>query len=91
MTETGFADAWSVAVNRAAAGNGLSAEDIALLVEFGEDLGRTDMSGQTAHIRAYAELIDRNRKDAEQTALARAPIFRTVGIAGGVALALLLL
>lgn len=75
----------------AKATDGLQDADCRLLTEFGEGCGRTGLEAQVAHIRTYRQLLDEMGAEAEKTAATKGPVIQMMGLAGGAALALLLM
>ena len=62
-----------------------------LLRGFGSQLGRTDVEGQIANCRQYGDLLEQRLTEAREAAAAKGRLYMTLGFAGGMALALLLL
>ncbi len=74
------------------AGRGdLTREDAALLLAFGETLGTTDLEGQIAHCRLTAERLAERLCAVRADAGVKMRMYPTLGAAGGMAVALLLL
>lgn len=86
-----FAEAFAAALEQVAPTACLQPQDRQLLLEFGYGCGRTDVAGQQAHIRGYREQLALLRREAEQRAVSRGQVYRMLGVAGGVGLALLML
>ena len=55
------------------------------------ELGKTDVEGQIANCRQYGELIGQRLTEAREASAAKGRLYMTLGFAGGMALALLLL
>lgn len=62
-----------------------------LLMEFGEGCGHTDLAGQQAHIAYYRELLTAQEQQARSLWQEKGRVYRTLGLAGGIALMLLLI
>ena len=82
---------WNQSVRNRQKVCGLNRADTELLVEFGNGLGKTDIEGQLSHCELYAELFSRQAENARQEVAAKGRLYTTLGIAGGLALALLLI
>ena len=82
-----FHTAWRQGVKEQGEASGLTAADRELLVHFGDGLGRTDVEGQLTNCRLYAERLEEARRDAAT----KSRLYVTLGVTGGIGLALLLL
>lgn len=69
----------------------LSPPDRQLLAAFGGLLGRTDVCGQTAHCRAYAARFEERRAAAEKEFSEKGKLYPTMGLLGGLGVAVLLI
>ncbi len=83
--------AWEGAVEEDGKDAGLTKADRELLRGFGSQLGRTDVEGQIANCRQYGDLLEQRLTEAREAAAAKGRLYMTLGFAGGMALALLLL
>lgn len=83
--------AWEGAVEEDGRDAGLTKADRELLRGFGSQLGRTDVEGQIANCRQYGNLLEQRLTEAREAAAAKGRLYMTLGFAGGMALALLLL
>lgn len=83
--------AWENAVEEDGKEAGLNRADRDLLHGFGSQFGRTDVEGQIANCRQYGDLLDQKLTEAREAAAAKGRLYMTLGFAGGMALALLLL
>lgn len=88
---TSFASAFSAAVEKAEGEGLLLPPDRQLLLEFAEGCGHTDLAGQQAHIEYYRALLAAREEDARRLWQEKGRMYRVLGLAGGVALALLLM
>ncbi len=86
-----FSSAFTGAVERAVEVGLLESPGRQLLLEFLEGCGRYDLTGQTAHITQYGDRLEVLEQETAQKAAALCRIYRVMGVAGGAALALLLL
>lgn len=86
-----FAEAFYAAVQGAVTRGEVTPENARLLYELGQDSGRTDMAGQQGLLSAYRDQIHQAEEEARREADNKGRIYRMMGLAGGVSLALLLL
>lgn len=86
-----FGAAFGAALDRALQQGLLQTTERELLFELGDALGRTGLTEQKRTIRDCRERLCERRHAAEELARVRGQIYQVMGIAGGVALALLLL
>lgn len=89
--EGGFHEAWSAGLLKSGKVCGFTQEDLELLRNFGEGLGRTDIEGQLEHCRMYAAQLGERLVQARREAASKSRLYITLGVTGGMALALLLL
>ena len=86
-----FHTAWRQGVKEQGEASGLTAADRELLVHFGDGLGRTDVEGQLPNCRLYAEQLGERLGEARRDAATKSRLYVTLGVTGGIGLALLLL
>lgn len=86
-----FGVAFGGALDRALQQGLLQTTERELLFELGDALGRTGLTEQQRTIRDCRERLCERRHAAEELARVRGQIYQVMGVAGGVALALLLL
>lgn len=91
LGEHPFSTALQMSLRRAVQTDGLTATDHALLQEFAAGCGVTGMDEQRQHLEAYGRLCRQQSEEAAQQASVRAPVYRMMGIAGGIGIALLFL
>lgn len=84
-----FSEAFTGAVERQKAA--LTPEDRELLAEFACVCGRSGLNQQRAYFAAYRQRLEAACGQAREQAARRGQIYQTMGVAGGVCLALLLL
>ena len=89
--DTAFIDAFSAAVETACTAGLLTEAGRCLLLECGAGLGRYDLTRQTDHLRYYGDRGEEMAAALASDASARGRLYRVTGLAGGMALALLLL
>lgn len=83
--------AWQYGVSHYGKVTGLTLADVELLQHFGEGLGRTDVEGQLENCRICAEQLTQRLESARREAAAKHRLYLTLGVTGGMAMALLLL
>ncbi|MBQ8683947.1 MAG: stage III sporulation protein AB [Clostridia bacterium] len=91
LKDAPFSVAFSAAVEKAARSGTLRQAEAAVLLAFGRECGQYDLTRQTALIKGCLAQLERLREEARGQAVARGQIYRVMGVAGGAALALLLL
>lgn len=84
---TPFPVCWDGLVEKTA----LPEEDRKLLRSFGEEMGRTDLAGQLAHIEMYGSLLEERRRQAAEEYRKKGRLPVVLWTAGAAAAALLLL
>lgn len=85
-----FPLAWRQAVAESVKESGFTPEDADLLRQFGDGLGKTDLSGQQTHGELYAELFKEQQRQAARCARERGRAEWALWTAGAAMLALLL-
>lgn len=88
---TPFYDIWSERVSGIPAKFGLKNIDRTLLLEFGEQLGKTDVDGQLKHLELYEELFKKQLTDAENEINKKSKLYKTMGFFVGTAAALMII
>ena len=88
---TPFYDIWTQRVNTIPAKFGLKKGDTALLLEFGEQLGKTDVDGQLKHLELYEALFKKQLTDAENEINKKSKLYKTMGFFVGTAAALMII
>lgn len=83
--------AWQYGIAQYGRAAGLTSADRELLLHFGEELGRTDVEGQVENCQNCAAQLAQRLDTARQEAAAKHRLYLTLGVTGGLALALLLL
>ncbi len=91
LAQMPFSAAMQEALHQAARTEGLTTADHALLQEFAAGCGVTGLEEQLHHLQAYGRLCRQQSEEAAQLASVRAPVYRMMGVAGGVGAALLFL
>ena len=90
-TGTPFYEIWSERVNEIPAKFGLKNSDRQLLLEFGEQLGKTDVDGQLKHLELYESLFKKQLTDAENEINKKSKLYKTMGFFVGTAAALMII
>lgn len=85
-----FHETWKRELLADGQGGALSREDIELLLDFGEKTGTSDLTGQIENCRLYQQLIGVRLEEARRFAREKGRLYMTLGLIGGMALALLL-
>lgn len=91
LDEKPFLSALQTALRRVAGAEGLTPTDHALLQEFASGCGVTGLEEQRQHLQMYGRLCRQQSEEAAAVAAVRSPVYRMMGIAGGVGTALLFL
>ena len=88
---TPFYKVWSERMIEIPAKFGLKNSDRTLLLEFGEQLGKTDVDGQLKHIELYEALFKKQLTDAENEINKKSKLYKTMGFFVGTAAALMII
>ena len=88
---TPFYDIWTDRVNTIPTKFGLKNSDRVLLLEFGEQLGKTDVDGQLKHLELYEALFKKQLTDAENEINKKSKLYKTMGFFVGTAAALMII
>ncbi|WP_294464470.1 stage III sporulation protein AB [uncultured Ruminococcus sp.] len=88
---TPFYKVWSERVSEIPAKFGLKNSDRTLLLEFGEQLGKTDVDGQLKHLELYEALFKKQLTDAENEINKKSKLYKTMGFFVGTAAALMII
>lgn len=91
LSSAPFAVAFSAALERAWEDGLVLPETRCLLTAFAEGCGRTDLTGQQAHIAYYRRLLTAQEEEARRIYAEKGRVYRVLGLTGGVALTLLLM
>ncbi len=85
-----FSAAWEESVAKGAKDSGFLPSDIELLQGFGREFGATDVEGQLSHCALYTELVSEHLRKAREEKEKKSKLYRSLGIFGGVAAAIVL-
>ena len=91
VTPAEFHTVWRREIAAFSAENGLDKEASALLSDFGEGLGTTDLQGQKAHCEAYAARFSRQKDEADVAYAEKGRLYVSLGGIGAAAVALILI
>ena len=89
MKEENAGDAWANAFTDVP--NNLTKEDITILSNLGRLLGQTDVEGQISEIEVVVQFLDTQLEQAKQEKIRNEKMYRTLGIVGGLATAIILI
>lgn len=87
MNQDNFNDAWNLAV--AENSFSLSKEDIKIISNFGNLLGRTDIKGQINEIELANNFLDKQIIDAEETRKKNDKLFKSLGVIIGITIVII--
>lgn len=87
---TDFHTAWEAGVCAGSKGTGLTEQDRALLRDFGDGFGTSDVEGQLSHFRLYAELFGDRLERAREEKTSKGKLYLMLGSFSGIAMALFL-
>ncbi len=89
MKEENAGDAWANAFTDVP--NNLTKEDITILSNLGRLLGQTDVEGQISEIEVVVQFLDTQLEQAKQEKIRNEKMYRTLGIVGGLTIAIILI
>jgi len=69
----------------------LNKSDIELLIEFGNELGKTDIDGQLKHIELYINLFQKELMSAEEDIINKSKLYKTMGLFAGISTTLMII
>lgn len=69
----------------------LTKEDKELLIEFGSQLGKTDIDGQLKHIELYKAVFKKQLANSEEAIIKKSKLYKTMGFFVGTAAALMMI
>lgn len=69
----------------------LNKSDIELLIEFGNELGKTDIDGQLKHIELYKNLFQKELMSAEEDIINKSKLYKTMGLFVGISTTLMII
>lgn len=82
---------WSLAVAKAVPIYRLSKEDTAIIMQFGNSLGTTDVDGQIEHLSYYKNIFQNKAKILESDYSTKARVYKSLGFFSGMAIALVII
>ena len=89
--ENTFEDAWKKSLSILSDGVPLEDDDISLISEFGRGLGKTDISGQIALCELISAKADSRLQMCRKDKESKSQMYKTLGVLGGAATALLII
>ena len=91
MNDKSTKDAWNTALDDMKNKNDLNPEDINVLKSLGKMLGNTDIEGQVSQIELTENLLNEKIMEAQEAKKKNAKLYKTLGIATGLAIAIILI
>lgn len=91
MNDKSTKDAWNTALDDMKNKNDLNPEDINVLKSLGKMLGNTDIEGQVSQIELTENLLNEKIVEAQEAKKKNAKLYKTLGIATGLAIAIILI
>ncbi|MCH5296293.1 MAG: stage III sporulation protein AB [Ruminococcus sp.] len=86
-----FDKLWSKSVLTIPRAYALTKSDMDLLLQFGSQLGKTDIDGQIKHIKLYKDFFKKQLDDAEDAIVKKSKLYKTMGLFAGTAAALMMM
>lgn len=86
-----FDKLWSKSVLTIPRAYALTKSDVELLLQFGSQLGKTDIDGQLKHIKLYKDFFKKQLYDAEDAIVKKSKLYKTMGLFVGTAAALMMM
>lgn len=86
-----FEKIWSKSVLTIPRAYALTKSDTDLLLEFGSQLGKTDIDGQLKHIKLYKTFFANQLSEAEEAISKKSKLYKTMGLFAGSAAALMMM
>lgn len=83
-----FENSWNLAV--AENSFSLTKEDIQVISSFGNLLGKTDLNGQLNEVELANNFLDKQILDAEESRKKNDKLYKSLGVIGGIAIAIIL-
>lgn len=86
-----FEEWWGAAADRFCAQYSLKKKDRQLLMEFGKELGKTDLDGQINHLELYKSLFEARLAQTEEEINQKSKLYKSLGLFAGLSAALILI
>lgn len=86
-----FNEHWKYRIQSLPKSLSLTKADIELLLEFGSELGRTDVDGQLMHIELYKTIFEKQLSESENAIGQKAKLYKIMGFFAGTATALMII
>ena len=91
MEESNSKEAWEKAVDEAEITTNLKKEDITAIKTLGKMLGNTDVEGQVSQIELTQNVLQEQIKIAQEERKKNSKLYRTLGLASGLTVAIILM
>ncbi|HBM97931.1 MAG TPA: hypothetical protein DD413_00755 [Ruminococcus sp.] len=86
-----FEKVWSKSVLTIPRAYALTKADTDLILQFGAQLGKTDIDGQLKHIKLYKDFFKKQLDEAEEAIAKKSKLYKTMGLFAGSAAALMMM
>lgn len=86
-----FVSAWNERVSELPDSFSLKKADRELLVEFGSQLGKSDLDGQLKHVELYKAIFSNQLSLANEEIAKKSKLYKTMGLFVGISIALLII
>lgn len=86
-----FEKIWSKSVLTIPRAYALTKADTDLILQFGAQLGKTDIEGQIKHIKLYRGFFEKQLGEAEEAITKKSKLYKTMGLFAGSAVALMMM
>lgn len=86
-----FEKLWNKSVLTIPRAYALTKSDIDMILQFGSQLGKTDIDGQLKHITLYKEFFKKQLDEAEDAIIKKSKLYKTMGLFVGTAVALMMM
>lgn len=91
MYQNTASDAWNMALDSSRERINLNDEDIDTLKSLGKMLGNTDVQGQISQIELTKELLQKQIQEANEEKKKNSKLYKTLGVATGLTIAIILI
>ena len=91
MQDNSAKEAWEKALDESKSKKDLNEEDINVLKSLGKMLGNTDIEGQVSQIELTENLLNDKILEAQESKRKNTKLYKTLGIAAGLAIAIILI
>lgn len=91
MNDNSAEEAWNKALKKAKETTNLNEEDITALETLGKMLGNTDIEGQVSQIELTENLLTKQIENAQEEKKKNSKLYKTLGVATGLTIAIILI